>query len=97
MPSVGIIETLMGLVDQGDTTQTPTNEIIALLQVDNANVGVQEDIEVETSAQDNKNVGVQSLIRQNPFTIVWVLAPSFPASDSDPNRPGLLDRSLYLS
>jgi len=97
MPSVGIIETLMGLIDQPDAQiQVDQNEIIELLEADNQTIDIQEAITVATEMQDYKTVNISSQLRKDPFTIQWVLAPHFPTDDSDPDREGLLDNSFRV-
>lgn len=94
-----LITTLSRLLqpDDLDINESETSEEI---YADNAEIEVEEDIEVVNPFEDFESVEIQEDILQDPFTpdsIEWVFGYYFPTSDSDPKRMAKFDRDATFS
>ena len=95
--TIGIIQFLQELLLTGQTqVKESEDEVLYKYYTDYQDVNVKEDIALHVNMTDHQAVSVAELIRKDPWTVEWVLSPSFPTDDSDPKRPFLLDISSYL-
>lgn len=95
--TMGIIEFLQKLLlAQNKQIVVAENEVLEKYYMDNQTVGVVEEISLHTKIQDEQAVQVTELIRKDPWTPEWVLAPYFPVSDADNKREMLLDISSFV-
>ncbi len=96
--TVGIIDFLQGLLlDETKTVEVGEDEVLEKYYTDHVTIEITEDIELHVSLSDEQTISVDEQIRQDPWTIEWVLAAYFPTDDADPKRPGRLDYSFHVS
>ena len=95
--TIGIIQFLQQLLLTGQTqVKESENEVLYKYYTDIQNVSVTENIALHAQLTDHQSISVNELIRKDPWTVEWVLAPYFPVDENDPKRPFLLNTSSYL-
>lgn len=101
MKTIGIITFLQNLlIKSEEQIEVAENEVLEKGYYDNQTVAVTEEITKATPRQDHQTVSVDEDIEKDPMGAdtapIFVLAPYFPSSHSDPYREARFDYSFIL-